>query len=151
MDDIIEEPLLDCAMLGGRDTTGRIRALVPFSARKAHEEAQIFNPASFTEVDYKSTVGLRWAATTLVVRNDHGSHKLYMCQRKDLAMWVPCGDWFYSNQSPPATKSIADYVQERFRPTNRSSTDQTSVGGGEPELKFNHYHQNYIFNRIGCH
>jgi hypothetical protein len=106
----------------GRDTDGRIRALVPFPARTEENDAQLFNSSSLKEVDYNSTLGLHWTATSLVVRNNHGSYKLYMCSTKDLAIWIPCGEWFYSNQTPAAAQSIADYVHATFRSSSAITT-----------------------------
>jgi hypothetical protein len=81
--DIIEEPV---ATLGSEFTNDPIRALVPFFARIAQDRAQLFKPPSFEEAEYSSPHGLRWAATAVVVRNNQGAYKLYLCERRGLAM-----------------------------------------------------------------
>ena len=30
-------------------------------------------------------------------------------------MWVPCGDWFYTNQTPQASQTIAQYAERRSK------------------------------------
>ena len=111
-------------------------ALSPFSAMANQELAKLFAPASFPEVESNSSgAGLRWAATGVVVHGSHGTYKLYLCQRKGLAMWVPSGDWFYTNQPPSVNQSIAEFAErtgkiraERSARFSRSKPYDMSVG-----------------------
>lgn len=84
------------------------------------ELAQIITPYSFSDVESNSSVGLRWVATNVVTYTDHGTYKLYLCHKRGLAIWIPTGDWFQSNQIPTAKQTIAQYAERRskdkFRP-----------------------------------
>ena len=91
------------------------KALTPFSAMTHRELAQIIAPTSFPEVEPNSDNGLRWIASNVTTFSDHGNYKLYLCQRRGLAMWVPCGDWFYTNQTPQASQTIAQYAERRSK------------------------------------
>lgn len=115
--DIIVEKTLDKHEIGAN-----FQALVPFPATTQQEIAQLVSPPCFSQVECDSTMGLRWTATSVVVRNNHGSFKLYLCQRRNLAMWIPSGDWFYSNQSPQTGQSIADFARQ----SNKIRTDRSS-------------------------
>ena len=107
--DIIIEDIPD--QLGRESVNTRIRALVPFSARLPQDQAQLVDPPSFSDLDSNSAIGLRWAATSVVTRTTQGNFKLYLCSRKDLAMWVPISDWFYSNVASQAPQSIAEFAR----------------------------------------
>lgn len=135
-------------------------ALVPFSAMTHRELAQIVTPASFSQMEPSSTLGLRWAATGVVVSTDHGTYKLYLCQRRGLAMWVPSGEWFYTNQAPPANQSIAQYAERhsktKIRPKPYDRPERRIQKGFEQRalrkslkietyLHLNHHHH-FIFH-----
>jgi len=75
MGDIMEEPLVVSAALGGRGANDRIRALVPFSAWTADDQAQLVSPPAFFEAEYSSSYVLRWQATSVVIWNSHGMFK----------------------------------------------------------------------------
>lgn len=91
-------------------------ALIPFPATTNSSLAQLVTPLNFPSIDSKLTEGLRWDSTNVNVSNDHGSYKLYVCQRKGLAVWVPYGDCFYSNL-PQASieQTIGQYAERRSK------------------------------------
>jgi hypothetical protein len=119
MNTVIDKSL--ASELGGGVTDAHIRALVPFSARLQQDVAVLFRPPSFPEVDVNTPVGLRWVATSVVTRNSQGIFKLYMCNKNELAVWIPCGDSFVSNQSIAKKQSIAEFARNstKFARSNR--------------------------------
>jgi hypothetical protein len=120
--DIIEESL---AQLGSQGPDTRIRALVPFSARLQQDLALLVGPPSFVEADFNSPQGLRWEGTSVTTRNSQGNFKLYLCRRRGLAIWIPYGEWFTSNQTPTAAQTIGELALQ----TNRH---KPARGGGGP-------------------
>lgn len=91
------------------------QALVPFSAMVSKEIAQLVTPPKFSEIESSSPSGLHWIATNVVVSNEYGAFKLYLCQRKGMAMWVPCGDWFTSNQLQTGAQPIGVFAERRSK------------------------------------
>ena len=73
------------------------------------------NPFSFPEVGPNTSTGLQWTATNVTAPTDHGTYKLFLCPRRGLAMWVPSGDWFVSNQIPQANQTIAQLAEKRSK------------------------------------
>jgi hypothetical protein len=108
MTTVIKEAL---ATLGGRGRNVSIQALVPFSARLPQDQVQSVAPSSFDEADFGSHIVLLWEATTVIARNSHGNYKLYLCPILELGIWVPMGDWFFSNRLPASVQCIADYAK----------------------------------------
>lgn len=104
-------------------------ALSPFSAMTHQELARIISPPSFPQVESGSNLGLRWIATGIITSTDHGTYKLFLCQRKGLAMWVPTGEWFYSNQTNIANQTIAQYAEKHLKAKNRPKPYDRPIGG----------------------
>ncbi|CAM4987772.1 unnamed protein product, partial [Rotaria socialis] len=56
--------------------------------------------------------------------------RLYICSQQDLAIWIPGGDSFISNESPAPVKSIADYARDF--PRNSSNRHSNWSGSMQP-------------------
>ncbi|UJR07481.1 hypothetical protein I4U23_011770 [Adineta vaga] len=93
-------PVVTVDSIYGDDTANiQMRVFEPFSNQALVNQTISVLPAYFPEIDYSSTEGAEWNATSITRMSSQGILKLYICREQELGMWIPCGDWFETTES----------------------------------------------------